>query len=332
MVVMSELPCSIPSLSTLLLMWLPLFGWLAAVLSVRKLLIHRYMLLCMHAYIVFMKIPCLHTLSGAFPDQQRRQSCIYSFRIHFESSVWIWSVGMKWCSYMWSQPGTVWWCCCVWTFVNHPLYQFSYARCQLYWHVAGWCHFRLFFSSKAISTAVFQSFGCCPVFHVLLMSRNSTVMSLLPICMLISLVTWSQSSLSGALCGLSCISAVFSWVIVSACVKPLWLLGGLQRSLCFRFCFIPASILGLDCSVLVLTKCVLNYAAFFLLSVTSASSVLSGCRLCFGISQCKLCRSLHTLRPSFLKSISLHVISHLSALQCFFNSLTPPSWSLFNIP
>ena len=37
---------------------------------------------------------------------------------------------------------------------------------------------------------------------------------------------------------------------------------------------------------------------------------LSFCRLCFGVSPFKLCRSLHALRPSFLRSISLHVIFH----------------------
>ena len=79
---------------------------------------------------------------------------------------------------------------------------------------------------------------------------------------------------------------------------------------------------GLDCSVLVLAKCLLNYVAFFLLSVTNASSVLSGCRLCFGVSPFKLCRSIHALRPSFLRSISLHVLFHLSALHCFVNSIT----------
>ena len=110
------------------------------------------------------------------------------------------------------------------------------------------------------------------------------------------------------------------------------IVGWITAFFVLQICFIPASILGLDCSVLVLAKCVLNYVAFFLLSVTSASSVLSGCSLCFGISQFKLCRSLHALRPSFLRSISLHVISHLSALQCFFNSFTPPSCSLFNSP
>ena len=42
--------------------------------------------------------------------------------------------------------------------------------------VAGWSLFALFFFIKGIRTAVFQSFGSCPVFHVLLMMFDSTVM------------------------------------------------------------------------------------------------------------------------------------------------------------
>ena len=80
----------------------------------------------------------------------------------------------------------------------------------------------------------------------------------------------------------------------------------------------------LQCVCPVLAKCVLNYVAFFLLSVTYASSVLSGYRLtlCFGIFPFNLCRSLHALRSSFLWTIFFHAISHLSALQCFVNSFT----------
>ena len=67
-----------------------------------------------------------------------------------------------------------------------------------------------------------------------------------------------------------------------------------------------------------LAKCLLNSFDFFLLSVTNASSVLSGCRLCFGVSPFKLCRSLHALRPSFLRSKSLHVLFHLSCSLALF--------------
>ena len=73
-----------------------------------------------------------------------------------------------------------------------------------------------FFSMQVIRTADLQSLGSCPVFHVMLMSLKA--MPLLPRLMIISLVIWS---LPGALCGLSFISAAFSSVIVSACVKPL---------------------------------------------------------------------------------------------------------------
>ena len=69
-------------------------------------------------------------------------------------------------------------------------------------------------------------------------------------------------------------------------------------------------------------KCLFNSFAFFRLSVTNTSSVLSGCRLCFGVSPFKLCRSPRALRPSFLRSISLHVLFHVSAVQRFVNSFT----------
>ena len=46
--------------------------------------------------------------------------------------------------------------------------------------LAGWCSFGLFFFSKGIGTAVFQSFGSCTVFHVMLTSFSSTVMPLIP--------------------------------------------------------------------------------------------------------------------------------------------------------
>ena len=65
----------------------------------------------------------------------------------------------------------------------------------------------------------------------------------------------------------------------------------------------------------------LNSFTFFLLSVTNASSVLSGYRLCFDISPFNFCRSIHGLRSSFLRSISLHALSHLSTLQYFVNSV-----------
>ena len=41
--------------------------------------------------------------------------------------------------------------------------------------LAGWSLFALFFFSKGIKSAVFQSVGSCPVFHVMLMSFDSTV-------------------------------------------------------------------------------------------------------------------------------------------------------------
>ena len=89
----------------------------------------------------------------------------------------------------------------------------------------------------------------------------------------------------------------------------------------FRFRFIPASIIGLDCTLLVHGKCLLNSFALFLLSITIASSVLSGYRLCFDISPFKLCRSIHGLRSSFPRPIVLHVLSHLSTLQYVVNSV-----------
>ena len=48
-----------------------------------------------------------------FPDHQRRRSCLSSFGVHFEFPVWVYSVGLLWCSYFWSQPGMLWWYCCV---------------------------------------------------------------------------------------------------------------------------------------------------------------------------------------------------------------------------
>ena len=65
----------------------------------------------------------------------------------------------------------------------------------------------------------------------------------------------------------------------------------------------------------------LNSFTFFLLSVINASSVLSGYRLCFDISPFNFCRNIHGLRSSFLRSISLHALSHLSTLQYFVNSV-----------
>ena len=41
--------------------------------------------------------------------------------------------------------------------------------------LAGWSLFALFFFSKGIRTAVFQYFGSCPVFLVMLMRFDSTV-------------------------------------------------------------------------------------------------------------------------------------------------------------
>ena len=59
---LSELPCGIPSPRNYVVHVTPSI-WVAIVLPVRKLFIHRYMLLCMPASLIFMKIPCLQTLS-----------------------------------------------------------------------------------------------------------------------------------------------------------------------------------------------------------------------------------------------------------------------------
>ena len=53
--------------------------------------------------------------------------------------------------------------------------------------VAGWSLFALFFFIKGIRTAVFQSFGSCPVSIVMLTKFDSKVMSFLPRLMIISL-------------------------------------------------------------------------------------------------------------------------------------------------
>ena len=58
---LSELPCGIPSLRHYFVDITPI--WVAIVLSVRKFFIHRYMLLCIPASLIFMKRPCLLTLS-----------------------------------------------------------------------------------------------------------------------------------------------------------------------------------------------------------------------------------------------------------------------------
>ena len=57
-----ELPCGIPSLRHSFADVTPSI-WVAIVLSVRKFFIHRYMLLCIPASLIFMKSPCLQTLS-----------------------------------------------------------------------------------------------------------------------------------------------------------------------------------------------------------------------------------------------------------------------------
>ena len=59
---MSALPCGIHSSSDYFVDVIP-YIWVAIVLSVRKLFIHRYMLLCIPASIIFMKRPCLQILS-----------------------------------------------------------------------------------------------------------------------------------------------------------------------------------------------------------------------------------------------------------------------------
>ena len=59
---LSELPCVILSLRHYFVDVTPSI-WVAIVLSVRKLFIHRYMLLCIPASLIFTKRPCLQTLS-----------------------------------------------------------------------------------------------------------------------------------------------------------------------------------------------------------------------------------------------------------------------------
>ena len=61
---MSELHCGIPSWGTLVYVTPSVYP--AIVLSVRKFLIHRYMLLCIPASLIFMKRPCLEILSCLF--------------------------------------------------------------------------------------------------------------------------------------------------------------------------------------------------------------------------------------------------------------------------
>ena len=103
--------------------------WVAIVLSVRKLLIHRYMLLCIPASLISMKRPCLQTLSCAFPDQERGRSCLCSFGIHFE--LLCESNQLAFCGVVTSEARLAW---CddivvfkppIQTSVNHPLYQCS---------------------------------------------------------------------------------------------------------------------------------------------------------------------------------------------------------------
>ena len=62
---MSEFPCGITSLGHSFVYVTPSV-WVAIVLSVRTFFIHRYMLLCIPASLIFMKTPCLQTLSYAF--------------------------------------------------------------------------------------------------------------------------------------------------------------------------------------------------------------------------------------------------------------------------
>ena len=59
---LGELPCGIPSLMHSFVDVTPSI-WVAIVLSVRKFFIHRYTLLCIPASLIFMKRPCLQTLS-----------------------------------------------------------------------------------------------------------------------------------------------------------------------------------------------------------------------------------------------------------------------------
>ena len=59
--------------------------WVAIVLLARQFFVHRCKLLFMLASLIFVKRPRLQT--RIFPDQQRRRSCLCSFRIHFEFSV-----------------------------------------------------------------------------------------------------------------------------------------------------------------------------------------------------------------------------------------------------
>ena len=62
---LSELPWGIPS-SRRYFVDVTSSICMTIVLSVRKFFIHRHMLLIIPAYLVFMKIPCLQTLSLAF--------------------------------------------------------------------------------------------------------------------------------------------------------------------------------------------------------------------------------------------------------------------------
>ena len=59
--------------------------WVAIVLPARQFFVHRCLLLFMLASLIFVKRPRLQT--RIFTDHKRRQSCLCSFRIHFEFSV-----------------------------------------------------------------------------------------------------------------------------------------------------------------------------------------------------------------------------------------------------
>ena len=69
---LSDLTCGIPSLRH---SYVDVTSsiWVVIVLSVRKFFIHRYLLLCIPASVIFMKRPCLHILSYAFSRRKKKK-------------------------------------------------------------------------------------------------------------------------------------------------------------------------------------------------------------------------------------------------------------------
>ena len=129
----ADLPCRIPSLRHSFVYVTPSV-WVDSVLSVKKLFIDRYMLLCIPATFISTKRPCLQTLSCLFQinkDGNRvfvNLESILNFLCESNQLVFCGVVtseaSMAWCDdiVVFEPP--------IQTFVNHPLNQCSDTLCQ----------------------------------------------------------------------------------------------------------------------------------------------------------------------------------------------------------